>query len=419
MNFTNTLKKFPKNANIYLVSAFFFYMSMGAFSMLQGIYIKELNMGESFLGLILSLKTLAIAFAAIPCAMVVNKIGRKNGILLSMFLVPVLSILQGVFSHKIPILIFALLQGASQGFLMVSEAPFFMENSSSKTRITLFSYAFADNVFSSMLGYFIFGHISNLLSNQVGLILALKFSIIFSGILGLISCLFIVFIKESGTGTVATHNNKEFFTNALTLIKKPYPVKFLIYNLMIGFGAGLVVPYFNVYLKYKVNATTSQIGLIMALAQGAMGLGGLLTPRMAKKFGKVKTILICQVLSIPFLMLIALPPNIIIVGSALFIRNGLMNMAGPVNNSMSMELIEDSQRSIYSSINSISNNFTRAISSMLGGYIMHNFANGYEIPYFLTAIIYAIATLFFYKSFSTLEKDASKNKVDKPVSTLA
>ena len=405
MRFIKNLKILPKNAKIYLLSISFFYVSMGAFSMLQGIYIKELNIDEGFLGLILSFKTFAIAFSSIPCAMIVNKIGRKKGILLTMSIVPLLTILQGIIPNKYVILFLAVLQGASQGFLMVSEGPFLMDNSTSKNRIKLFSYSFADNVFSTMFGYFVFGELSNRLSNKVGLLIALKYSIIVCGFLGLISCIFILSIKNT-KGSVKNHDN--FFKDILILCKEPYPRKFIIYNLLIGFGAGLVVPYFNIYLRYKVHASTSDIGVIMSLAQCSMGLGGLITPYMAAKFGRIKTILICQSVSIPFLMLIALPPNIYIVACALLFRNGLMNMAGPVINSLSMELIEDSKRSTYSSLNSISNNLSRAFSAMLGGYIMKNLPFGYEIPYFITATIYLLSTIYFYKTFGSMEKTVIK-----------
>lgn len=405
---------FSKNANMYLVAISFFYISMGSFNMLQGIYLKELNIEESFLGIILSFKTFAIAFASIPCAMIVNKIGRKRGILITMSLVPLLTILQGAIPNKYIILFISVLQGAVQGFLMVSEGPFFMDNSNPKNRIKLFSYSFADNVFSTMFGYFVFGQLSNTLSSHFGVLFGLKYGIIISGIIGLVSCVFILFIKDNKTN-VSTQ--KYFLKKVKILCLKPYPRKFIIYNLLVGFGAGLVVPYFNIYLKYKVSASTSQIGIIMALAQGAMGIGGLITPSMTNKFGRIKTIMICQSISIPFLMLIALPPNLYIVATALLFRNALMNMAGPVISSLSMELIDDDERSIYSSLNSISNNLSRAISALVAGYIMENLPHGYELPYFITAITYLVSTIYFYKSFSIvdskkfLQKNVESNTV--------
>ena len=396
-----------KNSNTYLYAIIFFYICSGAFSMLQGIYIKELKIGEDFLGIIISSKIFAMAFFSIPCALIVNKIGKKWGLFLAMFLVSLFTILQGVFANRYYLLIFSSLQGAVTCFQSVSEGPFFMENTDEKNRLKLFSYSFADNVFSTMIGYFLFGSISSSISSYFGNINGLRYSIIISGIIGFISCFFIIKIKSNRT-KVHIKEESVFIRYKNVLIEK-YSSRYLIYNFIIGFGAGLVVPFFNVYLKYKVNATTWQIGIIMALAEGAMGIGGLITPFMARKLGGFKTIIICQVISIPFLMLIALPPSLIIVSAALFIRNGLMNMTGPITGKLSMEIVKENDRSIFASINSISSNLSRALSSILAGFIMKNFANGYEVPYFITSILYGVATYYF--DFKNYKKDKTKGVI--------
>lgn len=395
-----------KNAVLYFYTIAFYYISLGAFSMLQGIYIKELNLGESFLGLILSSRILATAAFSIPAAVIVNRWGKKKAILLGVFLVPVTSMLQGYFENSLLMIICAVIQGCAMAFLMVAEGPFFMENGTPNNRLKLFSYSFADNVFATMIGYFIFGHVSEKLNIVMGSIVSLKYSIIFSALMGLVACIFAAMIKDKKIAVQKTESN--FYKNAVSIIKEKGPLKFIIYNFIIGFGAGLVVPYFNVYLKYKVNASTDQIGIIMSLAQAAMGIGGLVTPIMAQKYGKVKTIIVCQIVSVPFLMLIAIPPSLIVVSLALFVRNALMNMSGPIVNNMAMELVQEHQRSVFASINNISSNLSRALSAVIAGFIMKYFANGYEIPYFITAVMYVAATLYFYKSFKTFDVKAKQ-----------
>lgn len=173
---------FNRNAKLYLTAIIFFYVCNGAFGMLQGIYLKELNIGEDFLGLVLSGKILAMALFSIPCAIIVNKIGKKWGIFIAMFMVSILTILQGSFTNRYYILIFSCIQGIASCFQSVSEGPFFMENTKENNRLKLFSYAFADNVFSTMIGYFVFGSISGKLNNKFGTINSLRYSIIAAGI---------------------------------------------------------------------------------------------------------------------------------------------------------------------------------------------------------------------------------------------
>lgn len=375
--------------------------------MLQGIYIKELKMGEGFLGVIISLRTLVIALASIPCSIFVNKYGKKKGILICMLSTPIFIVLQGYFQNKWLILLFAIMQGASNGFLTVSEGPFFMENSNEKVRLKLFSLSYTDNVFSTMLGYFAFGALSTKLEKNINVVTALKYSIILCGIIGFISCIFVFMIKENKNEVLAEKQN--YLKDLIHVLHGKFSVKLLIYNSIIGFGAGLVVPYFNVYLKYKLNISTEKIGIIMALAQGAMGLGSLITPYMCKKMGRINTVMICQIVSIPFLMFIAVPPSVVAVSAALFIRNALMNMSSPIINTMSMELVEVSERSIFASANNIAGNVSRALSAVVAGFMMSNFANGYELPYFVTAILYIIGTVYFYKCFCSLNQKVMRS----------
>ena len=211
-------QKISRNATLYLCMIAFYYISSGAFSMLQGIYIKEMNMGETFLGSILSLRILATALFSIPGAMIVNKWGKKKGILLGVLFVPITALLQGYFENKWLMLMFAALQGCAMAFIMVAEGPFFMENGTQKNRLKLFSYSFADNVFATMFGYFIFGHVSGKLNRFLGSVESLRYSIIACSLLGLIACIFGFMIKETNAGVY--NDTANFYKETLSIIKQ-------------------------------------------------------------------------------------------------------------------------------------------------------------------------------------------------------
>lgn len=398
--------KFNRNARLYLCAIVFYSIASGAFSMLQGIYIK-LKIGEDFLGMLISSRTLAMALFAFPCALIVSRIGKRKALLLSELFIMFSIIMQGFFQANWLILFFALLQGCFDALLSVTGGPFLAENSEGNQRVKLFSVSFAVNTFSIMTGYYIFGQVVEGLSKNINLIQAYRLGIIASGFVGIIALGFIWFIKENQN---TLENNKcVSLMDSISVFKEKGVLQFIIYNSLIGFGAGLVVPYFGVYLKFKINITTSQLGTIMSLSQIATGLGGLLTPIMANRFGKVNTIIICQIASIPFLLLIATPPSILIVSVAFFMRSALMNMTGPVINNISMELVSNEKRPVLSSILNLSSNFTRAISAVVAGFLMKNLANGYEIPYYITTCLYVIATVYFYRTFKSYNNSNTVN----------
>ncbi|WP_040209959.1 MFS transporter [Clostridium polynesiense] len=195
-NIKGIRKNYSKNALLYLLSILFFYVSLGAFSMLQGIYLKELGIEDSLLGMILSFKTAAMALASIPCAIIADRIGKKKAIIISMLFVPICTIFQGISTNIVVLLLLSVFQGVMNSFLVVSEGPFFMENSNNKNRIQLFSYSFAVNVFSTMVGYTLFGSVSESMIPMFGDILSLRYSMVAAGIIGLAACLSALFIKE-------------------------------------------------------------------------------------------------------------------------------------------------------------------------------------------------------------------------------
>lgn len=388
------LRKFKfsnKNVLLYLISILFMYISYGAFNMLQGIYIKEIHLGEDFLGVLISLRTFASGVAAFPCAFYINKIGKKKAILIALSAVSITTILQGYFQNPILILITAVFQGIALTLLAVNESPFLMQNSDKNNHIQTFSLCFATNTFSTMIGYYSFGYVVDFINSY-------RYGIIIAGLIGIFSVFSASFIREKAVSEVCSQNRVHIRDLKIVFTDKK-ALQFLIYTFTIGFGAGLVVPYFNVYLKYKINISMAQLGIIMALSQVAMGIGGLIIPMLVKKFSKVNTIIICQIVSIPFLLLIATPPSILIVSIAFFMRSALMNMTSPVINNMAMELVEEKMQPILSSAINFSGNISRALSVCIAGFIMKYMTNGYEIPYYLTATLYVIATIYFYRKF--------------------
>ncbi len=168
---------------------------------------------------------------------------------------------------------------------------------------------------------------------------------------------------------------------------------FMTYNFLIGCGAGMVVPFFSVYLKYSMNISDGVVGSILSVAQFGCILGGLLIPILANKLGSPRAVVVCQILSIPFLISIAFPQGIILLAISFFMRNGLMNMATPLMQNLSMELVDERDRTNLSSVLSLSSNISRAVGIAIGGFMMESIS--YNAPYYLTVITYAIGILMF------------------------
>jgi len=68
-----------------------------------------------------------------------------------------------------------------------------------------------------------------------------------------------------------------------------------------------------------------------------------------------------------------------------------------------MEIVEADKRGKISSLMRISGNIARALSAYAAGYIMSRY--NYEAPYFITAVLYFLASATYWKAFGGREEE--------------
>jgi predicted MFS family arabinose efflux permease len=175
---------------------------------------------------------------------------------------------------------------------------------------------------------------------------------------------------------------------------------------LIGLGAGLIVPFFNVYFNKMLSATPGQIGLIFALAQASMAIGAMGVPYMVSRIGKVKTVSLTYLLSIPFLIVLAISTNLYIAGAAYILRMLFMNMSVPISNSFSMEIVHSDEMASVSSLTSMGSYISIAVSSFIAGILMSY--GSYLLPYVATCMFYLAASVLYFRFFRKYEEKHKK-----------
>ena len=366
----------------------------GVFNVFTGIHVKNLGYGESIVGQVLSISSLSIALGSMINAYLSSKMGFKKTISMGLVLM-VIGIL-GVSFLRDPFLIKVSsgLMGVGYGFPFSSIGVLLIENSSEKDRVKVFS----KNFVSQSLGTVFASYGAGRLIKTFGKIFAIEKSIPLVYIL----CVFIILIgfyplKDLKiSDKIKNSKNRDFFKGFKDVMSGE-ALRFIIYNTIIGFGAGMVIPFFSVYLKFSLNIDNEKVGIIMGLSQVGLVIGGLLVPYISKVLGRENTVVICQLLSIPFLISIAFPQGIFVLGVSFLLRSTLMNLNQPLIQNISLETVKYENRALMSSIVSMSSNVTRALSMIIAGYLMERVS--YNFPYYITVVLYLIGTAVFYKSF--------------------
>jgi MFS family permease len=412
-NYLQALKNFSTNARMYLAFNFLVSLYVGMANVIFNLYIIKLGYNEQFLGLIVSVTMIATGIFAFPAAQLCDRIGSKKSLLLSGILSAIALYLLYVLTSQEWLLILSLLSGIFSTVPTIIASPFMCENSTPEDRIYLFSFNFAIFVVATVVGMAIGGYLPQVWTALFGVdsssIVSYRYTLYASLIVAVLSIVPLAFLEERKKVSVAVPDYKSMI---IELAGSATVKRLVVISCLIGFGAGLIVPFFNVYFNKILSATPGQIGLIFALAQAFMAVGAMAVPYMVSKIGKVKTVSLTYVISIPFLILLAISTNLYVASAAYVLRMVFMNMSSPIYNSFSMEVVHEEEMASVSSLTSMGNYIAIAMSSYVAGVFMTY--GSYLLPYLATCVFYLAASVLFFKFFRRYEE---KHKERAPAPT--
>ncbi|MDO4800422.1 MAG: MFS transporter [Bacillota bacterium] len=402
--YRDLLTKITPNLKRYFSGMLFSIFASASFSVLFGIYLKNMGYQEAVVGTVIALQTFGMAIGSLVGAVLSIRIGKKRSMIAGQFTM----IVCGLLMVDVPILavtyVASFFFGMGNSVVNVMGSPILYENLGDQDRVTGFSFNFvlfnlAFTLSSLVFGYtsqFVAGYLGDIGGNRVVLNLGLCSFLISSFMLSRLDEKPIE--RKEGRMELLSRT----FANYATLLKG----RLLVYTMqtsLTGFGAGLIIPFFPVYIKHVLQVPDGTVGSIMAFAQVGMIVGGLIVPVLAQRYGRVQTVVGCQLMSIPFLISITFPQSFWLIVFSLFFRSMLMNMAGPVINNLAMELVDDELRTFMSSMVSLMNSAFRALGIFVGGILMQHYS--YNTPYFFTITAYLLGTSLLYLAFSDRGKE--------------
>ena len=404
LGYFQSIKRFMPNARLFLVSMSISQLAMAAFTVILNIYLRKLGYSKAFLGVFTTVNLLCSGLVSLPAGIFSDRFGRRRSLLIAIVLASIAGLGQVLFTTSgVILLMFSAIRGASNTFKSIVQSPFLVENSTPGERMHLFSVNAALSHVSGFFGNNIGGLMPVFFLDALNIttnieVAPLRIALIVSALFWLVSAIPVLFMKEAKRVETKGRDRAGF----AVVLKNPIIRNLAIHNMFIGSGAGLVVPFFNVFLAEQLQASTAQIGFITGGTSLVLIVAVLISPFLVKRLGKVRSVVLTQGMSIPLLIVMALSKSLWVVTIAYWLRNSLMNMSSPVTSSFAMEIVPSEQRATTASLMSMANNLTRGVSATVAGFMMEYISNG--SPYFGTAIIYTIAVLFYFKSFMHVEE---------------
>jgi MFS family permease len=396
--------QFSRNARLYLVSAILSGAAFGVYRLLFNFFAISLHLNEAFIGNIVTINSTTALILALPMGYLADTLGRKFSLILGGALTSlavgamVLWPSQGLFYAM------AVVMGAAQSLSAVSMAPFLLENSGTEERTYLFSLSQGLMMTASFVGNSIGGYLPTWIGQARGV--DPTSSTAYAGALGIIaiiSFLALLPLLALKNPHLAAEERSLFAPIGYAVKNIGTIGKMVLPMLITSIGAGLFMPFMNVFFRVVYKQPDPVIGNVLGWGALAMGIGLIVAPPIADRFGKIQLVVITQALSIPFLALLGFAPLFWMSALAHYARLALMNMGGPVYNAFVMENVEPKSRAMVASLTSMAWNFGWAFTPSLSGWMQVKYGFG---PVYISVIVIYSLSVFLYWAFFWRKKPA-------------
>jgi len=389
-----------RNARYYLGGLFLCGLGQSIFALLFNLYLRELGLNDAGIGQILSKTSLGAAVAALPIAFLFRRLSTRAILVGAGALTAVAYTLQGTLVAPELLLFAAFLSGMVVTTFRLSIAPVIMREVAPAIRPYLFSAAFTVLFLASIVGSILGGLMPHALQGMTpSATLALRGSLYTACGLTLLAA--IPFYRMSAGRVTSEPGARSPWDQLRELAEVDWglQLKLALPATLIGLGAGLIIPFLNLYFRDRFGLTPAAIGILFAAMQGFMVVGNLFGPAVSKRLGLVRGVVATQLASVPFMLALALSGSFPVVVASFFLRGALMNMNQPLTTHFAMEMVPEREHAITNSLLTLSWYVAWSVSADIGGALIER--RGYTEPLLLAAGLYVAASvlyaLFFHR----------------------
>ena len=291
--YNSHIRAFKPNARLYLLNVILTGAVMGVFRLIFNFYALSLGFDEAVLGNLITTSSFVALIAALPMGYLADTIGRKGSLILSGVLLAVSIITMALWQTEASLYAMNVVSGLAQSLAGVTMSPFLMENSDEKERTYLFSFGQGLQMTMASVGNWLGGYLPTWMSQTQNISAtsspAYGYSILIAGIGAVIAILPLMFIKSPNI----SRSQRAVFAPIAYAAKNPgLLTKIILPMLLTSLGAGLIMPFMNVFFRVVHHQPDPVIGTLFAWGSLAMGIGLLIAPPLADRTGKIQLVVI-------------------------------------------------------------------------------------------------------------------------------
>jgi MFS family permease len=416
---------FERDARVFLFTTLLSSGSISLFWINFNLYLAALGLAPATIGLIAATGALSSTLAAIPASILADRYGRRLAMMLGAALSA--SALAGLmlFSDLPLLFLLAIAQGAGMQAMFVVAVPFLTERSRAEHRSELFALQFAITNGTQVVAALVGGAIAAAVAAAFGHGAASPEA--YRVLLGLMLLLMLAALMSMfrlsddrpsrlmratpegpapvrppgrGAGTLGMLGRLGVHIGDPRLT-----FKLLLPGFLIALGAGQVIPFLNLYVQGRFQLELSEVNAVFAVTAFGTMLAILLQPALARRYGKIGSVVIVQAASIPFLIVLGFAPLVWLVVIAMAVRNSLMNAGNPILNAFVMEQVRPAERATIAAVMSLLWSFGWVVAGLYYSAIHAalGFEAGYTVNFITIIVLYSVATALYWLWFRHAE----------------
>ncbi|MEM8712422.1 MAG: MFS transporter [Planctomycetota bacterium] len=274
----------------------------------------------------------------------------------------------------------------------VAIAPFLFRHTSDQDRADVFSLAEAARTLAAVIGAGLAGFAVARLEGLAGSE-ADATSVVVSGAGGfaLLAALFYSRIHDPEPSMAGGQRVLPAVVENRALLARFAAPQFLIAT-----GAGFCIPFLPTYFQERFDVPADGWGFLFAAGQILMTLGFLLTPLALRRFGFVSSMVLIELASLPFFLMLAFTTSLPVAMFAFLMRGALMNATHPILKNLMMRATPAGVREVQTGVNAMLWGIGWVVGPLLAGRVLDSTGDDYSILMCTTVGMYvAAATLTF------------------------
>ncbi|WP_164985180.1 MFS transporter [Ammoniphilus sp. CFH 90114] len=390
----------PYAVRLFLISESFLGIGQGIFSLLFNLHLLALHVDESQIGKITAVGTVVMGIGSISISYFIDQWGRKRTLLTGVLLIGAGSSGVALGSELLHFYMAYGVYSFGLAMLVASEFSLLFMYCETKQQETL-SYSMVFAVFTLFVG--LGTYIGGILPKYLGTgVTTYQVPILLTG--GIIFLVFAtrLFLPKEIRKTPAPGERKK-----TKWVPSTNVFIFTGFSIFLGASFALLVPFFNIILKYRLTLQDDQVALLLTLNGLVLFFSSLFSPFFLEKWGLRKTTMIIFLTTVvpSFILGLALPLSLFVM--VFLFRSGVFTALQNVLEGQMMQATPDEDRSIYAGMRSLGRSMASSVMSLITGYIL--LVKNYYLPFVLSGAILALGYFYFqYLVLPRLEQSDSE-----------